>query len=149
MPARRTALRLTLIAPLLLGSAASAAGCEIAVAPGSVPVPFSVAPVPSASASRPEYVCTAIYKILTDGAVRLAEYATGSTDAAEEGLRTTFATMATDVTAAGAKSADATQRAAVDEIAATLTTGSTAEDPKAFLDGDFSTIGQKLDGTCT
>jgi hypothetical protein len=140
---RRTAVPATLLAV-----AALAAGCEIKVAPGSLPTPFSVAPVPSASAGQPKYVCTAVYKILTDGAVRLAEYATGSDDAAKQGLQKTFADMATEVTAAGAKSDDPAQRAAVDQVAAALTEGSRSTDPKAFLNGEFSTIGQKIDNSC-
>jgi len=140
---RRTVVPVTLIA-----IAALAAGCEIEVSPESLPAPFSVAPVPSASAGQPKYVCTAVYKILTDGAVRAAGFATGSGDDAREGLQKTFADMALQVTAAGAKSSDATQRAAVDEVAATLTEGSHAEDPKAFLNGTFATVGQKIDATC-
>jgi hypothetical protein len=142
---RRTALALTLAAALAL-----TAGCEfdVEVAPGSVPAPFSVAPVPAASAGRPGYVCTAVYKILTDGALRLAEYATGSGDDARTGMRKTFADMATRVAAAGAGSSDPAQREVVAAFAADLTEGSRAADPRTFLDEEFATIGQKLDGTC-
>ncbi|MFC3993677.1 hypothetical protein [Actinoplanes siamensis] len=145
MPLRR---RRTAMTVALLTTAALAAGCEIKVNPESMPAPFSVAPVPSASAGQPMYVCTAVYKILTDGAVKAAAYATGSGDAVRTGLQKTFGEMAADVTAAGAKSEDTAQRAAVDEVAAALTEASTSADPKAFLNGEFTTIGQKIDGTC-
>ncbi len=140
---RRTAVPATLLA-----IAALAAGCEIKVNPGSVSAPFSVAPIPSASVGQPMYVCTEIYKILTDGAVKAAVYATGTDDAAKQGLRTTFGEMATQVTAAGAKSDDPAQKTAADQVAAVLSQGSQATDPQAFLNGEFSTIGQKIDGTC-
>ncbi|MFI1996491.1 hypothetical protein [Actinoplanes sp. NPDC020271] len=132
----------------LLAVAAFAAGCEIKVDPGSVSAPFSVAPIPSASAGQPKYVCTAIYKILTDGAVKAAAYATGTDDAAKDGLRKTFGEMATQVTEAGAKSDVPTQKTAADQIAARLTAASTATDPQAFLNGDFTTISQTIDDTC-
>ncbi|GIF14582.1 hypothetical protein [Actinoplanes teichomyceticus] len=141
---RRTAAPIALIA-----TAALAAGCEIEVSPESLPAPFSVAPVPSASAGQPKYVCTAVYKILTDGAVKAAAYATGSGDDARKALQKTFADMAGQVSAAGARSDDVTQRAAVDEVAAALTQGSRSADPKAFLNGEFVTVGQKIDATCT
>jgi hypothetical protein len=141
---RRTAA----VPAALLVIAALAAGCEIKVDPGSVSAPFSVAPVPSASAGQPMYVCTAVYKILTDGAVKAAAYATGSGDAAKEGLRKTFTDMAGQVTEAGAKSDDPAQKTAVDQVAAALAAAGRTEDPQAFLNGEFSTIGQKIDGTC-
>ncbi|WIN00780.1 hypothetical protein ACTOB_002634 [Actinoplanes oblitus] len=140
---RRVAASVTLLA-----TAALAAGCEIELNPDSIPAPFSVAPVPSASAGQPKYVCTAVYKILTDGAVKAAGWATHKGDDAKAGLQKTFADMATQVTAAGAQSSDPAQRAAVDEVAAALTRGSQSEDPKAFLNGDFVTVGQKIDNTC-
>ncbi|GAA2700027.1 hypothetical protein Apa02nite_048210 [Actinoplanes palleronii] len=139
----RTVMPITMIA-----IAALAAGCEIDIPPEAIPAPFSVAPIPSASAGQPKYVCTAVYKILTDGAIRAAAYATGSGDDAREGLQKTFADMAAQVTAAGAKSDVATQRAAVDEVAAALTQGAQSTDPKAFLNGEFATVGQKIDSTC-
>ncbi|MFB9333908.1 hypothetical protein [Actinoplanes octamycinicus] len=140
---RRVAASVTLLA-----TAALAAGCEIELDPETIPAPFSVAPVPSASADQPKYVCTAVYKILTDGAVKAAGWATRKGDDATAGLQKTFADMATQVTEAGAKSSDPAQRAAVDEVAAALTKGSQSPDPKAFLNGDFVTIGQKIDSTC-
>lgn len=141
--------RRTVAVPVaLLAVAALAAGCEIKVDPGSISAPFSVAPIPSASAGQPMYVCTEIYKILTDGAVKAAAYATGKDEAAKEGLRQTFGEMAGQVTAAGVKSDDPSQKTAADLIAARLTAASTATDPQAFLNGEFSTISQKIDDTC-
>jgi hypothetical protein len=132
----------------LLATAGLTAGCEIEVSPDAIPAPFSVAPIPSASADQPKYVCTAVYKILTDGAVKAAAWATAKGDEAREGLQKTFADMATQISAAGAQSSDPAQRAAVDQVAAALTAGSQAPDPKVFLNGDFSTVGQKIDSTC-
>ena len=144
MPHRRlTGLPLALLAPAAL------AACSISVAPESIPAPFSIAPVPSASAGRPAYVCTAVYKILTDGALKLAADVTGSSDAARDRVRGTLAEMASEVTAEGAKATDAEQRQAVDKIAGALATGSRLENPKSFVDGDFPTLSQNLDGTCT
>lgn len=145
MPHRR---RTALTTVVLAVSAALAAGCdgvEIEIPAGSLPAPVSIAPIPSASAGQPEYVCTAVYKVLTEGAVRLAEH-TVNDDA--EGLKRTFADMAAQIAAAGDKSLDATQRAAAGQIADALAGASQQSDPKAFLNGDFATIGQKLDGTC-
>jgi hypothetical protein len=143
VPQRRLAgLSLALIA------AAASAGCEIAVSPGSIPAPFSVAPVPSASAGRPAYVCTAVYKILTDGAVRLAGYVGGSSDAATKGMQQTLADMSTQVTAAGTRTTDATLRQAIDQISGELAAGSRLANPKSFVNGDFQTVGQHLDGAC-
>ena len=143
MPHRRLAgLSLALLA------ATASAACEITVAPGSLPTPFSIAPVPSASAGRPAYVCTAVYKILTDGAVRLAGYVGGSTDAAKQGMQQTLADMSTQVSAEGTKTTDATLRQAIDTISGELATGSRLTDPKPFVNGDFQTVGQRLDGAC-
>jgi hypothetical protein len=142
---RRTAVATA----LLVASAALAAGCdgiEIEIPAGSLPAPVSIAPIPSASAGQPEYVCTAVYKVLTEGAVRLAEH-TVNNDA--EGLKRTFADMSAEISAAGARSTDAAQRTAAEGIADALAGASRQGDPKAFLNGDFTTIGQKLDGTCT
>ncbi|GAA1609330.1 hypothetical protein [Actinoplanes couchii] len=137
---RRIALAVAILLPL-----AGCDGIEIDVPPGSVPVPVSIAPIPSASAGQPEYVCTAVYRTLTEGAVRLAEF-TVNEDA--EGLKKQFAAMAAEIAAAGEKSTDPAQRAAVGEIADALTEGAQRPDPKGFLNGEFATIGQKLDGTC-
>ncbi|MEU8663650.1 hypothetical protein [Actinoplanes philippinensis] len=146
MPHRR---RTAVTTALLTASAALASGCdgiEIEIPAGSLPAPVSIAPIPSASAGQPAYVCTAVYKVLTEGAVRLAEH-TVNDDA--EGLKRTFADMAAQIAAAGDRSTDAAQRAAADGIADALTAASQGADPKAFLNGDFATIGQRLDGTCT
>ncbi|WP_433825037.1 hypothetical protein ACQP2E_23165 [Actinoplanes sp. CA-015351] len=143
---RRTAVPTAMIAALTATFALS--GCEFdvspdAISPGSIPVPFSVAPVPSASAGQPAYVCTAIYKILTDGAVRLAGQISS-----EDGLRDTFTTMAADIEKAGASSTDPVQREKITAIATSLDRGAKAADPRAYLSGEFPTIGQELDGTC-
>ncbi|GIE36496.1 hypothetical protein Ait01nite_095410 [Actinoplanes italicus] len=136
-------------AALLAASAVLVAGCdgiEIEVPAGSLPAPVSIAPVPSASAGQPEYVCTAVYKILTDGAVRLAEHTVNNDT---EGLKRTFADMSAQVSAAGGKSTDAAQRTATEAISGALADGSRLTDPKTFLEGDFAIIGRRLDGTCT
>lgn len=138
-------------AALLLALAATSAlatGCSIDVAPGSVPVPFSVAPIPSASAGIPKYVCTAAYKILTDGAVRLAEFAANSGDKAADGMRQTFTDMAAQVDATAATTSDADLKQALGTISAKLTAGAQESDPKTFVNGDFQTVGQTLDGHC-
>jgi hypothetical protein len=135
-------------AALLATSAMIVAGCdgiEIEVPSGSLPAPVSIAPIPSASAGQPEYVCTAVFKILTEGSARLAEH-TVNNDV--EGLQRTFADMSAQVAEAGGKSSDTAQRAAAAAIADALSDGSRLADPKSFLEGDFATIGQRLDGTC-
>jgi len=133
---------------LALLAAVSSAACEITVAPGSVPTPFSIAPVPSASAGRPAYVCTAVYKILTDGAVQLGSYVGGSSDAAKKGMQQTLADISTKVSAEGAKTTDTALRDAVNTVSAELAGGSQLADPKSFINGDFQTVGQKLDAAC-
>ncbi|MEV6304796.1 hypothetical protein AB0M02_35665 [Actinoplanes sp. NPDC051861] len=143
---RRTTLTTALAAALIAGGIA---GCEIEVEPRSLPVPVSLRPVPSASAGQPKYVCSAVYAILTQGGLRLAEYATGDGAEAREGMQKTFADMAGQITTAGEQTTDAAQRQAVDAIAADLNRAAAADDPAVFLNGEFATIGQKLDGTCT
>jgi hypothetical protein len=131
VPHRRLAAPpLVLALPLVLATAALATGCSIAVAPGSVPVPFSVAPTPSASA------------------VRLAEFAGNSGDKAADGMRQTFTDMAGQVDAEAARTTDADLKKALGEISTTLTDGARQPDPKTFVNGDFQTVGQKLDGHC-
>ena len=130
---------------VLAATAALSAACSVEVSPGSVPVPFSVAPVPSASASRPEYICTMAYKILTDGAVRLAQHASGADDA----LRQTFTDLAAQLNEQAAKATDGELRKALTAIAEELAAGARQSDPKAFLNGDFETIGRHLDAVCT
>ncbi|MFI5890276.1 hypothetical protein ACIA5D_09150 [Actinoplanes sp. NPDC051513] len=144
MPQRRlAALPLALVA-----TAALAAGCSIEISPESVPVPFSVAPTPSASAGVPKYVCTAAYKILTDGAVRLAGYMTGDGEHARQGLRDTFADMAGKLDAEAAGTTDPALKQALGEVSSDLTAASQQQDPKAYVNGGFQTVGQKLDDAC-
>lgn len=140
--------RLTALPLALAATAALAAGCSIAVSPESVPVPFSVAPTPSASAGVPKYVCTAAYKILTDGAVRLAAYVTGSGDEARKGMRDTFTQMAAKVTAEADGTSDTELAQALRAVAGDLTAAAQQNDPKAYVNGGFQTVGQKLDGAC-
>jgi hypothetical protein len=151
VPRRRLlAPSLAAAAALIFGGVAigSMSGCAIELTPGSVPVPFSIAPTPSASAGRPAYVCSAVYKVLTDGAVRLASYVGGSSDAAKTGMRATLTSMATQVTDAGARSVDPAQRAAISAIADSLTQGAQLDDPKTYINGDFVTVSRKIDNTC-
>lgn len=139
--------RLAGLSVAMLAASASAA-CSIAVSPGSLPTPFSIAPVPSASAGRPAYVCTAVYKILTDGAVRLAGYVGGSGDAAKKGMQQTLADMSTQVSAAGTKTTDTALRQAIDKVSGDLAAGSQLTDPKSYVNGGFETVGQNLDAAC-
>lgn len=133
---------------VLLATAMLIAGCAIEVKADAIPVPFSVAPTPSASAGVPEFVCTAAYKILTDGAVDLAGYVSGTGDSAEQGMRDTFTAMATRVTAEADKTSDARLKQALRTVADDLTAGARQADPKAYVDGGFQTVGQKLDDAC-
>jgi hypothetical protein len=133
---------------VLLATAMLTAGCAIEVKAGSIPAPFSVAPTPSASAGVPEFVCTAAYKILTDGAVNLAGYVSGTGDSAEQGMRDTFTEMAAQVTAEADKTRDAELQQALRTVAADLTAGARQDNPKAYVDGGFQTVGQKLDAAC-
>ncbi|MGK5681898.1 hypothetical protein [Actinoplanes sp. URMC 104] len=133
MPRRR----LLALLPVLL-----VAGCEIDIGPGAIPPPISIAPIPSASAGVPKYVCSAAYKILTEGAVRLAS-ALPSGDAA---LRRTFEDMAAQLDAERARTSDPALRDALQAVSDDLTAG--AAQPRSYLDGDFTTVGQKLDGAC-
>lgn len=144
MPHRRlAAVALALLAPAAL------AGCEIKLNPESMPAPFSQGPVPSASTGQPAYVCTAIYQILTSGAARLSGYLGGDSDAAHKNMQTTLADMATKVSAEGTKATDAQLTTAIDDIAADLTSASRQPDPTSYVNGGFTTLGQKLDGHCT
>lgn len=145
MPRRR----LTAV-PLVVASVALAAGCSIEISPDAVsaPIPFSVAPTPSASAGVPKYVCTAGYKILTDGAVKLAGYIRGSGPHNTQGLRDTLTEMAGKFTAEADKTTDPALQSALREVAASLTAGAQQPDPKAYANGDFQTVGQKLDAAC-
>jgi len=141
--------RLAALPLALLATAALAAGCAIEISPGSdIPVPFSVAPTPSASAGVPKYVCTAAYKILTDGAVHLAEGLTASGDRQRQRLHDSLTDMATKLNAEAAGTSDAPLREALNAVAADLTAGAQQSDPKAYVDGGFQTVGQKLDPAC-
>ncbi|GIE95074.1 hypothetical protein [Paractinoplanes rishiriensis] len=133
---------------VLLATVTLTAGCGIEVKADAIPVPFSVAPTPSASAGVPEYVCTAAYKILTDGAVHLAGFVSGSGDSAEQGIRDTFTGMAAQVTAEAERTTDAELKQALGTVAADLTAGAKQADPRAYVDGGFATVGQKLDAAC-
>ena len=125
------------------------AGCSIEVSPESVPVPISIAPTPSASAGVPKYVCSAAYKILTDGAVRLALDAAKSGDTARDGMRDTFTDMAAKLDAEAAGTSDAGLATALRDISSDLTAGARQSDPRAYVDGGFTTVGQKLDEPCS
>ena len=143
MPQRR-------LAGLALAVAASAAlaACEINIDPSSMPAPFSQAPVPSASAGRPAYVCTAIYQILTSGTARLSSSIGGRSAKDRQASQATLADMATRISAEGARATDPGLRQAIDDMAAELTAASKQPDPKAYIDGDFTNVGRKLDGHC-
>jgi hypothetical protein len=143
MPQRRLA-GLT----LAVAAVAALAACEINISPESVPAPFSQAPVPSASVGQPAYVCTAVYQILTSGAARLGNSAGGKTAAAHQAMQSTLADMATRISAEGAKTTDTGLRQAIDSMAADLTAASKQPDPSSYVDGGFTTVGQKLDGRC-
>jgi hypothetical protein len=138
--------RLAAVPLALFATAALAAGCAIEVRADSLPVPFSVAPTPSAAAGVPAYVCTAAYKILTDGAVRLAGYLGGAGDA--DGMREAFGDMAAQVSAEADGTSDAALAEALRAVAADLTAGARQDDPKAYAEGGFATVGQKLDTAC-
>jgi hypothetical protein len=142
--------RLTALPLALIATAGLAAGCEIDLktADSGVPVPFSVAPTPSESAGVPTYVCTAAYKLLTDGAVRLAGDINGPGDAAKQGLRDTLTDMAAKMTAEAQRTTDPALEQALEKVAANLTAGAQQADPKAYADGGFQTIGQELDAAC-
>jgi len=141
--------RLAALPLALPATAGLAAGCAIEISPESnVPVPFSVAPTPSASAGVPKYVCTAAYKILTDGAVHLAESLTASGDKQRQGLHDSLTEMATKLNTEAAGTTDAQLRDALNAVAADLTSGAQQADLKAYVNGGFQTVGQKLDPAC-
>lgn len=141
--------RLAALPLVLMATATLAAGCAIEISPDSnVPLPFSVAPTPSASAGVPKYVCTAAYKILTDGAVRLAENLTASGDKQRQGLHDSLTEMATKLNTEAAGTADVRLQGALTAVAADLTAGAQQADPKAYVNGGFQTVGQKLDPAC-
>ncbi|MCU7730483.1 hypothetical protein ODJ79_42780 [Actinoplanes sp. KI2] len=141
--------RLAALPLVLLATATLAAGCAIEISPDSkIPTPFSVAPTPSASAGVPKYVCTAAYKILTDGAVSLAEGLTASGDRQRQRLHDSLTDMATKLTAEAARTPDVPLQEALTAVAADLTAGAQQADPKAYVNGGFQVVGQKLDPAC-
>jgi len=141
--------RLAALPLALLATAALAAGCAIEISPGSdIPIPFNIAPTPSASAGVPKYVCTAAYKILTDGAVHLAEGLTASGDRQRRELHDELTDMATKLNTEAARTPDAPLREALSAVATDLTSGAQQADPKAYVNGGFQTVGQKLDPAC-
>jgi len=148
---RGNAVRLrrhTVLATSVLAAAALTAGCSIEISPDAVPVPISIAPTPSESAGVPKYVCSAVYKVLTDGAVRLALDSAKSGDEAVAGMHQTFTDMAAKVDAEAARTTDTGLRQALGEISSGLTAGAQQSDPRTYLNGGFQSVGQKLDGHC-
>jgi hypothetical protein len=133
---------------LALAATAALAACEIDIDPSSMPAPFSQAPVPSASVGQPGIVCTAVYQILTSGAARMSGAVGRNSASAHRALQEELADMATRVSAEGAKSVDTRLRHATDEMAAELTAASRQPDPSSYVDGGFTTVGQKMDGLC-
>ncbi|NMO54745.1 hypothetical protein HH310_26600 [Actinoplanes sp. TBRC 11911] len=127
-------------AAIVLALAMLAAGCSIKVSPDAVPAPISLAPTPAASAGVPKYVCSTAYKILTDGAVRLAA------DRSRAGE--TLTGMASELDAEAAGTGDPGLQQALRDMSADLTAGAQRDDPWAYVEGNFTTVGQKLDGHC-
>nr|WP_296071122.1 hypothetical protein [uncultured Actinoplanes sp.] len=140
--------RHTVLAASVLAAAALTAGCSIEISPDAVPVPISIAPTPSESAGVPKYVCSAVYKVLTDGAVRLALDSAKSGDEAVAGMHRTFTDMAAKVDAEAARTTDTGLKQALATISASLTEGATQSDPRAYVKGPFETVSQNLDGHC-
>ncbi|MBL7258424.1 hypothetical protein [Paractinoplanes lichenicola] len=133
---------------LPLGLAALLAGCQNEGTPASTPMPISMAPIPTASEGVPEYVCAATQEILTEGAERLATLAAGTGDEVATGMQRTLADMATQVAAERTGVTDIGLLDALQKISEELSAGATRPDPLAYVNGDFQTVGQKLDGLC-
>jgi hypothetical protein len=149
VPQRRlTGLALALIASLTLVATGAMASCSIDIPVGDVSGPFSQAPVPSASVGQPAYVCTAVYKILTDGAATLTNYVGGSSDSAKQHMRDALSAMASKVTLEGERTSDTALRTAIDQIAGRLTDASKLDDPRTYIKGDFQTVSNPLDANC-
>ncbi|MEU8818508.1 hypothetical protein [Actinoplanes sp. NPDC048796] len=140
--------RRRLLPAALIATAALAAGCEIDIAPEAVPPPISINPTPSGSAGVPEYVCTAVYKTLTEGALKLAPWIGSSSDEAKAKIKQTFTDMAAQVDAEVARTTEPGLKSALQDISGDLTAGARLSDPAAYVKGDFQTVGQKLDGKC-
>jgi hypothetical protein len=136
--------------PLALLATAALAACsiEIPVSGDSMPAPFSMAPTPSASAGVPKYVCTAAYKILTDGAVQLGQSLVSDNARARQGMHDALTQMATKLDAEAAGTSDVKLQAALHAVAADLSAGAAQPDPKTYVDGGFQDVGQKLDDAC-
>ena len=141
---RRTALAIALVASSAL------AGCSgsIEIPVGSVQAPISIRPTPSGSYGVPKYVCTEVYKILTDGAFQLAGSLGGTSDKAKQTMRDEFAAMSAKVTGAGAETTDVKLQEATAKIAASLSAAAQNPDPAAYVNGEFQTVGENLDGAC-
>jgi hypothetical protein len=150
MPYRRPTVPALLTAALLgaAGAGLSACSIDIPVDPGSVPAPFSQAPVPSASAGRSPYVCTAAYRTLTGGAAQLANGLRKSGDEGVTAIRGTLTSMAGELTAEAAVAEDPALGEALRSLAGKLTQGAARSDPKAYVQGDFQDIGKSLDPAC-
>ena len=142
MPLRRR----TTATLVLAATAALAAGCSVELPAGSVPAPFSIAPTPSGSAGVPKYSCSTVYKILTEGALRVAQQTAGSDGVPGDDVRGTFTDMAAQVDDEAARVTDPALKDALADISADLRTGS--QDPKTYVAGGFQTVGGKLDGKC-
>jgi hypothetical protein len=139
-------LTVTAVAGTALAGTALA-GCSISLPADAIPAPYSIAPAPSASVGQPDYVCTAVYQILTSGAARVAN-SLGSDEKAKTAMRANLADMADRVTAEGLKTEDPQLKTAIGEVAESLTGGSKQADPMTYVSGGFKTVGEPLDAAC-
>ncbi|WP_166660999.1 hypothetical protein [Paractinoplanes brasiliensis] len=136
-----TLLRPAVLPTALLLPAVLLAGCEIDIAPSALPPPISIAPAPSGSAGMPKHACSATYKILTEGALKLA------TDAGNEAaMKRTLTSMAAEVDAQRSHITQPGLREALSDISTSLATG--ASTPTTYINGDFQTVGKELDTHC-
>ncbi|SNY73649.1 hypothetical protein [Paractinoplanes atraurantiacus] len=141
-------MRRSLLTAALVVTAALAAGCEVEIAPDAVRAPVSINPTPSESAGVPKYVCTAVYKTLTDGALEVAPWIGKSSDEAKAKIKQVFTDMAAEVDAEVARTTEPGLKSALRDISGDLAAGAQLSDPAAYVNGDFQTVGQKLDGKC-